>query len=56
MRGDFMPEKDSVFGEPKKVSSNELTLYLVRKIKNLTLRVERLEKDVASLIENNNSE
>lgn len=52
MRGDFMPEKDGVFGEPKKVSSNELTLYLVRKIKNLTLRVERLETDIQKVIEN----
>lgn len=53
MRGDSVPEKDNVFGEPKKVSSNELTLYLVRKIKNLSVRVERLEEDVRKLIENN---
>lgn len=48
-----MPEKDGVFGKPKKVNDNELTLYLVRKIKNLSVRVERLEEDVRKLIENN---
>lgn len=48
-----MPEKGRLFGKPKKLNDNELTLYLVRKIKNLSIRVERLEEDVAKLIENN---
>ena len=40
----------------KELSKSEFNLYLVHKIKKLNDRVERLEKDVAKLIENSNSE
>lgn len=37
----------------KELSKSEFNLYLVHKIKKLNDRVERLEEDVAKLIENN---
>ena len=37
----------------KELSKSEFNLYLVHKIKKLSDRVERLEEDVAKLIENN---
>jgi len=47
-----MADKDSLVNEPKKVSNGMLIMYLVRKIKNLNVRVERLEEDVKKLVEN----
>ena len=47
-----MADKDSLVHEPKKVSNGMLIMYLVRKIKNLNVRVERLEEDVKKLVEN----
>lgn len=39
--------------EKKKVMANDdLLIYLVRKIKTLDCRIERLEQDVQKLIEN----
>lgn len=39
--------------EKKKVMANDdLLIYLVRKIKTLDSRIERLEQDVQKLIEN----
>ena len=39
--------------EKKKVIANDdLLIYLVRKIKTLDCRIERLEQDVQKLIEN----
>ena len=39
--------------EKKKVMTNDdLLIYLVRKIKTLDCRIERLEQDVQKLIEN----
>ena len=39
--------------EKKKVmASDDLLIYLVRKIKTLDCRIERLEQDVQKLIEN----
>ena len=39
--------------ERKKVMANDdLLIYLVRKIKTLDCRIERLEQDVQKLIEN----
>ena len=39
--------------EKKKVMANDdLLIYLVRKIKSLDCRIERLEQDVQKLIEN----
>ena len=39
--------------EKKKVMENDdLLIYLVRKIKTLDCRIERLEQDVQKLIEN----
>ena len=39
--------------EKKKVMANDdLLIYLVRKIKTLDCRIERLEQDVHKLIEN----
>lgn len=37
----------------KELSKSEFNLYLVHKIKKLNDRMERLEEDVAKLIENN---
>lgn len=47
-----MADKDNNVVEPKKVSNGVLMMYLVRKIKNLNIRVERLEEDVRKLVEN----
>ena len=39
--------------EKKKIMANDdLLIYLVRKIKTLDCRIERLEQDVQKLIEN----
>ena len=39
--------------EKKKIMTNDdLLIYLVRKIKTLDCRIERLEQDVQKLIEN----
>ena len=39
--------------EKKKIMANDdLSIYLVRKIKTLDCRIERLEQDVQKLIEN----
>ena len=36
----------------QKVANDDLLIYLVRKIKSLDSRMERLEQDVQKLIEN----
>ena len=36
----------------QKMASDDLLIYLVRKIKSLDSRMERLEQDVQKLIEN----
>ena len=36
----------------QKVANDDLLIYLVRKIKTLDSRIERLEQDVQKLIEN----
>ena len=36
----------------KKMANDDLLIYLVRKIKTLDCRIERLEQDVQKLIEN----
>ena len=36
----------------QKMANDDLLIYLVRKIKSLDCRIERLEQDVQKLIEN----
>lgn len=40
------------FEKKQKMANDDLLIYLVRKIKSLDSRMERLEQDVQKLIEN----